>query len=153
MIARHIETLFCDDIRREMGGKLSFMGIYSEGLLVPTFPVTLPKLCLFVKIVTPAEEPFRSLNLRVLRDAETMREIAFDEEQLAAISDSTEGMTEEQRQGRVHSAQATLIFSPLRFDEPCTLGVRVRTEGDELHGLALKVAQAQRLADSVSGQS
>jgi len=125
MITRHVKTLFCDDIRYETEGKLSFIGVYSGGLFVPAFPVTLPKLCLSVKIVTPAEEPFRFLTLRILKDAETMWEIALDEEQLAAISDSTKSMTERQRKGRVHRAQATLIFSLMQFDEPCTLGVYV----------------------------
>jgi hypothetical protein len=46
MIARHVETLFCDDIRHEVGGKLSYIGVYSGGLFVRAFPVTLPKLCL-----------------------------------------------------------------------------------------------------------
>ena len=83
MIARHVETLFCDDIRHEMGGKLSFIGVYSDSLFVNAFPVTLPKLCLFVKVVIPADEPIRILNLRVLRDDEVLQEIALDEEKLA----------------------------------------------------------------------
>ncbi len=132
MIARYLETLFCDDIRHETGGKLSFIGVYSGELLVPAFPVALPKLCLFVNIVTPAEKPFRSLGLRVLKDGETMREIASDEEQLAAFSDLAEGMTEEQRKMHVLPNQVTVTFSPMQFDGSCTTRVRVRTEDGEL---------------------
>ena len=142
MIPRHVETLFCDDIRHEVGGKLSFIGIYSGGLFVPAFPVTLPKLCLSVKIVTPADEPLRVLNLCVLRDEETLQEIALAEEQLAAASDSAEEITEEQRKERVQMAQFMLVFTPIQFEEPCTLRVRVQTEGGQLRGVALKVDQA-----------
>ncbi len=143
MIARHIETLFCDDIRHETGGKLSFIGVYSGKLLVPAFPITLPKLCLFVNIVTLAKEPFRFLNLRVLKDAETVREIAFDKDQLAAISDLAEGMTEEQRKTYVPSHQVIVTFSPMQFDDPCILRVSVLTEDSELRGIGLKVDQAR----------
>jgi len=153
MITRHIETLFCDDIRHEMGGKLSFIGAYSGELLVPAFPARLPKLCLFVRMVTPVEEPFRSLDLRVLKDAETVRGIAFNKEQLTALSDLAEGMTEEQRKTHVLPNQVIVTFSPMQFDEPCILRVSVRTEEGELCGLGLKVDRAQPPVDSVPDQS
>ncbi len=153
MIPRHLETLFCDDIRHEVGGKLSFIGVYSGGLFVPSFPVTLPKLCLSVKVVTPADEPLRSLNLRVLKDEETLQEIRLDEEQLADASDSAEDMTEEQRKERVQMAQFLLVFSPIQFDGPCILRVRVQTEDGELRGMALRVDQAPPTPDLVPDKS
>lgn len=153
MITRHVETLFCDDIRHELGGKLSFIGVYSGGLFVPAFPATLPKLCLMAKIVTPADEPLRLLNLRVFKDEVCLQEIAVDEEQLAAGSDSTEDMSDLQRKERVLMAQFMVVFSPIQFDGPCTLRVKVQTENGELRGIALKVNQAQTLADKAPDQS
>lgn len=149
MMTRHVETLFCDDIRHEIGGKLSYIGVYSGGLFVPAFPVTLPKLCLSVRIVTPANEPLRTLILRVLKDEENLQELTLDEDQLAAASDADEDATEE----RIQMTQFMLVFSPIQFDEPCTLKVRVQTETGELRGMALKVGQlpsmfAQDLAPS-----
>jgi len=135
------------------GEKLSFIGVYSGELLVPEFPVTLPKLCLFVKILTPAEKPFRSLDLRVLKDAETIQEITLGEEQLTPVSDLAEDMTEEQRKIGALANQVTATFSPMRFDGPCTLSVRVRTDDGELHGGALKVAQTRPPVDVVPEQS
>lgn len=153
MIPRHVEALFCDDIRHEIGGKLSYIGVYSGGLFVPVFPVTLPKLCLSVKVVTPADEPLRSLTLHVLKDEGILQEIAIDEGQLAAASDSAEDMTEEQRKERVQRAQFLLVFSPIQFDGPCTLKVRVQTEDGELCGMALKVDQLPPPAESVADRS
>jgi hypothetical protein len=149
MMTRHVETLFCDDIRHEIGGKLSYIGVYSGGLFVPAFPVTLPKLCLSARIVTPANEPLRTLILRVLKDEENLQELTLDEDQLAAASDADEDATEE----RIQMTQFMLVFSPIQFDEPCTLKVRVQTETGELRGMALKVDQlpsmfAQDLAPS-----
>jgi hypothetical protein len=153
MIARHVETLFCDDIRHEMGGKLSFIGVYSDSLFVNAFPVTLPKLCLFVKVVTPADEPIRILNLRVLRDDEVLQEIALDEEKLAADLDSDNKLTEDERKTRVRMAQFMLVFSPIQFEDACTLKVRVQTEDDELRGIALKVKKATSPDGAVPDQS
>src|SRR2546429_9874940 len=36
-------TLFCDDVRLEVGNKLSYMGIF-QNIIVPQVPVWLPKL-------------------------------------------------------------------------------------------------------------
>ena len=125
-----------------MGGKVSFIGVYSGELFVPSFPALLPKLCLSVKIMTPADEPLRSLRLRVLKDEEALQEIVIDDEQLATASDLAEDRTEQLREERVQMAQFMLVFSPIQFDGPCTLRVRVQTVDGELRGMALKVDQA-----------
>jgi hypothetical protein len=36
-------TLFCDDVRLEVGNKLSYMGVF-QNIMVPQLPVWLPKL-------------------------------------------------------------------------------------------------------------
>ena len=36
-------TLFCDDVRLEVGNKLSYMGVF-QNIIVPQVPVWLPKL-------------------------------------------------------------------------------------------------------------
>jgi len=36
-------TLFCDDVRLEVGNKLSYMGVF-QNIIVPLLPVWLPKL-------------------------------------------------------------------------------------------------------------
>src|SRR4030088_1889919 len=36
-------TLFCDDVRLEVGNKLSYMGVF-QNIVVPQLPVWLPKL-------------------------------------------------------------------------------------------------------------
>lgn len=148
MIARHVETLFCDDIRHEINGKLSYIGVYSGELFVPAFPATLPKFCVSVKVVTPADEPLRSLTLRVLKDDETLQEIVFDEEQLASASDVFAGLNDEERQRRhTQTVQALLAFTPLHLEKACLLKVRALTDHEELRGVGLKIDQRPTSSD------
>jgi hypothetical protein len=45
-------SLFCDDIRAEIGAKISVMGIYQNDMVFPTsppFPFVIPKFCILVK--------------------------------------------------------------------------------------------------------
>jgi hypothetical protein len=62
MTSWHGYTIFCDDIRQEIGNKLSFIGIYT-GLMqihVP-FPVTLPRLCIYAIGVHSWDEALREI--------------------------------------------------------------------------------------------
>jgi hypothetical protein len=46
---KHEFTLLCDDIRQEMGGKTSLMGLYDHHIVVPQIPFTLPKVCFYTR--------------------------------------------------------------------------------------------------------
>ena len=44
-LAKHINTIVCDDIRQESNDKLSLMGIYQKNIIVDNIPTILPTLC------------------------------------------------------------------------------------------------------------
>ena len=46
---KHEFTLLCDDIRQEMGGKTSLMGLYDHHIVVPQVPFNLPKVCFYTR--------------------------------------------------------------------------------------------------------
>jgi hypothetical protein len=49
-------TIFCDDIRQEVGGKISFVGVYSGTMFVHgEFPVTLPKFAFGISLMQRRE--------------------------------------------------------------------------------------------------
>lgn len=47
--------IFCDDIRSEVGGKASYMGVYYGSMHVPSFPITLAKFGIAVLWNEPIE--------------------------------------------------------------------------------------------------
>jgi len=143
MIPRHIETIFCDDVRHEVGGKLSFMGIYSNVMFVQNFPIVLPKLCLSIKVVAPVKDPFRSLKIRILKNDETFQEIIIDKDQIENSMALAEDITEDERNNRVQSLNFIAVFSPIEIEEPCIFRVRGITENEEMRGIALRVIQAK----------
>lgn len=58
-------SIFCDDIRNEPGGKLSFIGCYNGVIFISgRFPLVLPKLCAYTHIVLPASQPVSSIVIR-----------------------------------------------------------------------------------------
>ena len=137
---RFLTAIFCDDIRQEVGGKLSFMGCYQGELIVPMAPVALPKLCVFATIWTPKERPFKSLMLRIVQD---------DDKELARLEISEESFEEA---GQIFDETATrkmvstaIAFSPFAIDKPNSLRLVATTEEGEIIGprLLIKVVTAQ----------
>jgi hypothetical protein len=139
---RHLQTIFCDDIRHELGGKLSYIGVYSGRLIVPDFPVTLPKLCVAVCALTSAERPFGNLVLRVLKDDDVVTEGVLDESQLSTAFEVPVGEASAAAE-RVLALQALFVFSPFHLATPCLLRVQAQTVEGELHGPALMVESAR----------
>jgi hypothetical protein len=58
-------ALWCDDIRQEVGNKPSFMGVYTGALVVPQLPLTLPKLCVWLTLSAPQDQPLQDLEVAV----------------------------------------------------------------------------------------
>jgi len=48
---RHLYTLICDDLRSEVGQKVSLMGVYNEEITLSAIPSRLPKLSIFQRWV------------------------------------------------------------------------------------------------------
>lgn len=134
-MSRQAYTLFCDDIRQEVGNKLSFIGTYFSVMLVSNFPVALPKLCLALFATTPADRPFRQLTARVWKDDEMLVEIQVPEESVTAALEPRPDDSED----LVMAFRANLAFSPFQVDGPCRLRVRLLTEDGELKAGALRI--------------
>jgi hypothetical protein len=136
---RHIETIFCDDIRQEIGGKLSYIGAYFNALYVNELPAVLPKFCVGIKVITPADQPFRSLKVLIKKDDEILAELEPEIGFLDSQQNIINKASHDSRENSVLAAQFIAAFSPLKLDKACTLKVIVNTEDDELRGLGLKI--------------
>ncbi len=141
---RILTAIFCDDIRQEMGNKMSFMGCYQSELHVPTSPIGLSKLCIYATVLTPIARPFKSLTLRVVQDGQT--ELARLEIPADALSTLPEVQDETATRKSISTA---LMFSPFIIEKPTSLRLMADTEEGEIGGprLLIKVVP---LPDSIS---
>src|SRR5262249_34042823 len=59
-------TIFCDDIRQEVGGKISFVGVYSDTIFIHgEFPVTLPKFAFVISLIQRREILERNIQVQI----------------------------------------------------------------------------------------
>lgn len=66
---RYIHTIWCDDIRQEIGNKPSLMGVYTGQLILPQLPMTLQRLGVFSTLSSPVAKPINTgVKIEVKRD-------------------------------------------------------------------------------------
>lgn len=138
-----LSTVYCDDIRQEVGGKLSLIGIYNTVMYVQQFPVTLPKLWIMATYVVSRDEPPKNLKIRVLKNTEPLADLDATPDHLQELANQSAPIVPmPEGSERVISAQSHVCFSPFLLDGPCVLRVVAITEKGEVPGLGLQIQQA-----------
>jgi len=145
---RFAHAVYCDDIRFEVGNKQSLVGVYHGKMFVPTFPVTMPKLCVALWVVTPAENPFQALTLKLLFGNKVVVEAPLPAELFQAQETIVE--PPDPLNTRIFTAYTTLQLSPLKVDAPVTLKLRIQTEKEELKAGGLEIELAAQSTEPVS---
>lgn len=138
---RFISAIFCDDIRMEVGNKLSMIGVYNGVMLVPAFPITLPKLCIALSARTDGRNPFKQLVFRVLKGEELLVEVPIPIEAFPEIQVPLAGDVAINPNDRLQVCNGNIVISPFVVDKPTTIRVRAIADGEELKALALTIVQ------------
>lgn len=133
-MSKFVHTIWCDDIRQEVGNKPSFMGVYTGGIVIDQLPAVLPRLCAWTHVSCHIEAPIKKLSISLERDDGTVLiyipETDFPEPSEDAIQSEK-------------SLQATMFgvqINPLPIPADCKyLHVIVRTEEETLLGNKLWV--------------
>lgn len=121
---RFATAIFCDDIRYELGNKVTLVGLYNKDLFVQEFPAHLSRLAVSLTVDTPIEEPFETLGVIVEKGNEVVLEIP---------TQSVDAYVQRPKSGRVNGqdefTRATLgmqfFLPPLPILESCTVRVKV----------------------------
>ena len=130
---RYVHTIWCDDIRQEIGNKPSFMGVLTGGILLPAVPAALSRLGVYTWIVSPVDKPIESLQLQVVRDdGLVLAEIQPEAPPYSAIP-NVEDATRQQ-------IIVGVTMGPIEIPEGCKwFVVKVKADGDEFEGPKLRI--------------
>jgi hypothetical protein len=147
MMERYGYSIFCDDIRNEPGGKLSFIGCYNAVMFTaPSFPVVLPKFCVHFYVFSPATQPYKSVLARCYLPGakEPFAEEAIDVPNLQDQIDLLASLPKDIEAPPYIVVAASLVFVPFEIPEPGMIDVRVLINGGggELHLGSLNVTPA-----------
>lgn len=80
-------TTFCDDIRQEVGGKLTFVGVYTEDMVVVTdeLPAMLPTFATHTRIMIPGDMDVSEVSFRLVAEHDGKTEDIFRGDSKAVV--------------------------------------------------------------------
>lgn len=139
--------LFCDDIRLEVGNKVTIVGVYSSDMFLQEIPTFLPRLAVSIFAVTPFDQPVKVAQISVQRGDDVILQAESTIEQAPAAPPSTEG----------HDAvtRGTLAWHlplpPMTIGSPCTLRAVVNLDGVEYIAAKLRIGVTPQ-SDAPSAQ-
>lgn len=128
---RHLEVTYCDDIRQEVGGKISLMGIYTGDMYVTGMPLLLPKLCIAINVVTSIDNPIQSLKINIFKEGVTEPMLSTGEIVVPELPRDDNSVWQ--------VAHLMFALSPFQIDEETKLRVIAETESGEIIGRSLKI--------------
>ena len=133
-------TLFCDDVRQEVGNKLSFVGVYGPNLVVPAMPTSLLKLCCVMMVRVPAKKVPKSIEFRVLRDQEELFAAEVPE---AALHETVSAVPTDKDDDHFLHFHAIAQFVNLPLAARCLIQSRATVDGEELKGGSLVLTSVE----------
>lgn len=147
-------TIYCDDVRQELSGKSTMVGVYGNEMYVAEFPAVLPTFSIVTSVWTVQSRPFQKLIFRVLLDDTVLSEEVLDIEQAQKLWN--EAVNQETLKPNPLARQLisrVARFSPFVLEKEAALRVRVETEDGELRtsGLGIRLPPSQDGSEPPSG--
>jgi hypothetical protein len=142
--------VFCDDIRQEVGGKLSYIGVYQSIMYVPSFPIAMPKFGIGVTLNEPKTLALRrdwTTRVRVFLPGDDpvspsfFMEIPPAHEQIEAIFQVHSALGEDPDVPPTLQSFMSLVLAPMNLKEAGRIKVRADYNGTLLRLGAMRVEQ------------
>lgn len=135
---RFAYPIFCDDMRNEVNGKFSLMGVFGGLMYLPGFPAVLPKLCAVITVVSPLSQPFSTITFTGSLDGNVVFEITIGEEQLGQMGSGGTVLDDP----KYFEARAMVVLSPLHISAPGKLDVTILADGEKVECTGLQISHA-----------
>jgi hypothetical protein len=142
---RFVHTLWCDDIRQEVGNKTSFMGVYTGGLVLPSLPALLPRLGIWTWVTTSIDQPFKTLSMQIVRDdGSKLADLEITDIQPINGEESVPDTTRQ-------TYMAGFSVGPVEIPAGCRyFQVLVQTESELLEGPKLRISVNPQLLEQIN---
>lgn len=138
-MSRYAYCIFCDDIRQEVGHKMSMMGIYLGELHVTAVPVVLPKLSIATFCNTELDNPFNSLAIRVTSDGAILQESTIQQADLQEMQLELAQKSSTEDPIKLISVGTQFHLLPFVIEKAATLLVTVIADGTEMVAGKLRI--------------
>lgn len=132
-----VSTIFCDDVRLEHGGKQSFMGVYNSEMILPSFPITLPKLCAQISIRFPIDTKANNVAVTLSNGDDIIAQVPIPDGELQRMSKVILANDEAPDEVVFLGVLVHLQLTPLQLDQQSKIRSYATIDGIEVKGNSL----------------
>lgn len=138
-MTRYVHAIYCDDIRQEVGGKITLVGIYAGQCLVPSIPCALPKLCAILNFSATRADPITSITVVGSFAGNEAFNMNLDAVQISQIMAQSIEQSPERKNMMI---MLMGIMAPFNIPGAGRLSLAVTANGEELSCEGLDILQA-----------
>lgn len=133
-----VHNVFCDDIRYELGGKITLVGTFAGIIVVPSFPVLIPRLSVCVSVAMPIGNPPKSLAIKVFLGRTEIYSHTYSQSELSPIQGFPPEIEGPEDAELTQMALSQYFSLPeIKVEGPQSLTVKVYADGKEYKGASL----------------
>jgi hypothetical protein len=129
--------IYCDDVRQEISGKLTFIGVYQGNMLFNEMPTTFYGLNVFMMLSYPIEETITSLRFQLESDDGIIFDLEMEKEQLEAQQHNVHAQKDEK--AKFIKINIGTRIDKLVFESKTYLKSKAIVNGNEILGDGLIV--------------
>ena len=138
-MTRYVHATYCDDIRQEVGGKITLVGIYPGQCLVPSLPCTLPKLCVVMNFSATRADPITTITAIGSFAGNEVFNMSLDPSQVSQIMAQS---FEQRPDGKNMMLMLMGVIAPFNVPNAGKLTLSITANGEELFCEGLEIALA-----------
>lgn len=135
---RSMFVLWCENVRREAGNKMSYMGCFGSVMVLPKIPATLSELVAQVWIRSPLDKPLTEFKLSLISgENEVFSHQVEGKEPPASVLEA-----EEAAAATVQQYQLGVAFRDFVVDQPHRLYFQVSSKDGVFKSSSLSIREA-----------
>lgn len=135
-MSRYAHVIYCDDIRNEIGNKLTLVGVYQGALVASPIPALLPKLCVVLTLHTPKERMFEQVSVVGTYDDQEAFRMELSKEELDSI---TADLPPPSADTKSYEMTLMATLTPFQIETTGTLKLEIIADGEQLRCSSLSI--------------
>lgn len=129
---RRGHTLFCDDIRHEVGNKISYIGCYTGDIIFrQELPATFSKIGFSITLETPADYPFQQITVKILLPGDDYENPSLTGNLSISQTDKIDRQNDEiEGEEKIHKLVNNVVVESLEVKREGYIRVRADCDGE-----------------------
>lgn len=143
---RNIFCIFADDIRHEVDGKISLIGMYQGGMNIGgSLPALVPQLVITTYINTSIDQPFKEISIDLLLNDQVVQNLSPPPDAVQDMQHSIPHSSD----SKMITMMMVLKLQPFNVIEEGRLFIRAKIDGTVLESNALRIRMVEPKPDSM----